>query len=184
LLPVCGVKSESRPPANRFRQADRPHCIGVGAANAVDAAGNAPLAETLAAEAKRFRQLGDLARLVGARDLGTAPQKPRLWYPEFERDPELAGLKDWLLANGPHPHPVVCQVRDQDGNQNHSVTVWDSYIFDGNEPFALPLTQGSLDRCVTPADTEAGRYTCQAVRRAYALVPVTRKRRRTESDIM
>ena len=42
---------------------------------------------------------------------------------------------------------VVGVIKDSTNSCQHAVTIFRNWIYDSNEPFALPLTQESLDCC-------------------------------------
>jgi hypothetical protein len=42
---------------------------------------------------------------------------------------------------------VVGVLKDSGNSQQHAVTIFRNWIFDSNEPFALPLTKKNLDIC-------------------------------------
>ena len=43
--------------------------------------------------------------------------------------------------------PLITCVRASDGKEDHTVTIYKNWIFDGNFSHALPLNQESLDIC-------------------------------------
>ena len=53
---------------------------------------------------------------------------------------------DWGKQIGPNDF-FVGVIRDSSGSVQHAVSIHDGWIFDSNEPFALPLNQESLDCC-------------------------------------
>jgi hypothetical protein len=42
---------------------------------------------------------------------------------------------------------VVGVIKDSHNSQQHAVTIFREWIFDSNEPFALPLNKNNLDIC-------------------------------------
>ena len=42
---------------------------------------------------------------------------------------------------------VVGKIKDSTNCSQHAVTIFRNWIYDSNEPFALPLSQQSLDCC-------------------------------------
>jgi hypothetical protein len=42
---------------------------------------------------------------------------------------------------------VVGRIKDSTGACQHAVTIFRNWIYDSNEPFALPLSKESLDCC-------------------------------------
>jgi hypothetical protein len=42
---------------------------------------------------------------------------------------------------------VVGVLKDSGNSQQHAITIFRNWIFDSNEPFALPLTKTNLDIC-------------------------------------
>ena len=53
---------------------------------------------------------------------------------------------NWRKGIGPYDF-FVGVIRDSSGSVQHAVSIHDGWIFDSNEPFALPLNQESLDCC-------------------------------------
>ena len=48
---------------------------------------------------------------------------------------------------------VVALLKGSDGKEQHSVTIYDRWVFDSNFDYALPLSKEALDLCCSAEDT-------------------------------
>ena len=48
---------------------------------------------------------------------------------------------------------AVASLRGSDGKEEHSVTIFDKWVFDSNFDYALPLSKEALDLCCSAEDT-------------------------------
>src|SRR5688500_7996968 len=62
--------------------------------------------------------------------------------------------------------PIITCLRASNGKVNHTVTIYNIWIFDGNFDYALPLHQHSLDLCCS---TDYENFTFEAMIQTFIL---------------
>jgi hypothetical protein len=60
---------------------------------------------------------------------------------------------EWNILKPGINELVVVSLRGSDAKEDHSVTIYNNWIFDSNFPFALPLCKESLDLCCSSEET-------------------------------
>jgi len=146
-----------------YRQGDTDRCMAYGVANALHSMGDTSTAERVAAAADDFKHEMDIVRFM--ENSGYGQSKP------IKQCPKTMSLIEFLLEEQ-SLDPIMCTLKDSGGGQRHSVTLWNGWVFDAADDYAMPLTQTSLD-------VSAGHgYTCTATTKAYKFSLYSRKRKR------
>jgi hypothetical protein len=134
-----GTKSPLTTPEVRFQSGEgEDYCLSYGAASAVSYLGDVKLPKLLVDKAGEIEQIErqlEEVRSIAVQIGWTATRissvdKVKLFNP---------------LTACPYGSVLVIHIREDDGSENHSISISLDYIFDANRKHALPLTQQSLD---------------------------------------
>jgi hypothetical protein len=133
------LRCENAPPVH-FMQGEIDSCVFSSLASAFHSTGLHDLVKvSIILQDRSQHQAGGVFCLQAAKDLVTKNVK---WL----QPKQLTKAFDW--ENDMNNYMFVLGViQDTTNTCQHAVTIFRNWIFDSNEPFALPLSQESLDCC-------------------------------------